>query len=208
MFPPTLLHASLAKIDHVKTEFRSGDALFVFDEELTIVDWNDAAEELTGIPASEAVGRPCWDVLGGVDEHGSLVCHPGCSGARLAGEGWPVKCQRLLVKTSNGGRRSVSVSTIAVRNGDAPVYLHLLRNGVEVEADEEVERPSRPNPSLTGRQLEVLDLIDQGCSARTIADRLQISEATVRNHIRAILLELGCHSQLEALAAARRLGLL
>jgi DNA-binding NarL/FixJ family response regulator len=29
----------------------------------------------------------------------------------------------------------------------------------------------------------------------------------VRNHVQAILLELGCHSQLEALAKARRLGL-
>jgi PAS domain S-box-containing protein len=192
----------------VKTEFRSGDALFVFDEARTILSWNRAAEELTGIAASEAVGKPCWDVLGGVDECGSLVCHPGCSGARLAGEGWPVKCQRLLVKTANGTRRSVSVSTIAVRNGAEPLYLHLLRNGAEVEVDEEDEPPTRPNPSLTRRQLEVLEMIDQGCSARTIAERLQIAEPTVRNHIRAILLELGCHSQLEALAAARRLHLL
>jgi DNA-binding CsgD family transcriptional regulator len=30
---------------------------------------------------------------------------------------------------------------------------------------------------------------------------------TVRNHIRAILRELGCHSQLGAVAEARRLGL-
>jgi PAS domain S-box-containing protein len=192
----------------VKTEFRSGDALFVFDEERTILSWNRAAEELIGIAASEAVGKPCWDVLGGVDERGSLVCHPGCSGARLAGEGWPVECQRLLVKTADGTPRSVSVSTIAVRNGDRPLYLHLLRNGAEVEANEEVEPPTRPNPSLTRRQLEVLELIDQGCSARTIAERLQIAEPTVRNHIRAILLELGCHSQLEALAAARRLHLI
>jgi PAS domain S-box-containing protein len=192
----------------VTTEFRSGDALFAFDEERTIVSWNRAAEELTGIPASEAVGKPCWEVVGGVDERGSLVCHPGCSGARLAGEGWPVKCQQLLVKTAQGTRRSVSVSTISVRNGGKPLYLHLLRNGAEVEVDEEIEPAGRPNPSLTRRQLEVLELIDQGCSARTIADRLGIAEPTVRNHIRAILLELGCHSQLEALATARRLHLI
>ena len=179
----------------------------MFDEERTILSWNRAAEELTGIAGSEAVGKPCWDVLGGVDERGSLVCHPGCSGARLAGEGWPVKCQRLLVKIAAGTRRGVWVSTIAVRNGDQPLYLHLLRNGAEVEVDEEIEPPTRPNPRLTRRQLEVLELIDQGCSARTIAERLQIKEPTVRNHIRAILLELGCHSQLEALAAARRLHL-
>jgi PAS domain S-box-containing protein len=200
---------SPAKIDHVKTEFRSGDALFVFDEERTILSWNRAAEELTGIAASEAVGKPCWDVLGGVDERGSLICHPGCSGARLAGEGWPVTGRRLLVKTAAGTRRGVWVSTIAVRNCHQPLYLHLLRNAAGVEVDDEVEPPTtRPNSSLTPRQLEVLELIDQGCSARTITEQLQIAEPTVRNHIRAILLELGCHSQLEALAAARRLRLL
>jgi PAS domain S-box-containing protein len=188
----------------VETEFRSGDALFVFDEERTILTWNHAAEELTGITAAEAVGKRCWEVVGGVDERGSLVCHPGCSGARLAGEGWPVRCQRLLVKTAKGTRRGVWVSTIAVRNGDQPVYVHLLRNGVEVEAEEEIEDTSGRQPTLTHRQLEVLELIDQGLSAKTIAERLQIAEPTVRNHIRAILLELGCHSQLEALAVARK----
>jgi PAS domain S-box-containing protein len=185
--------------------FRSGDALFVFDLERTIVDWNEAAEELTGIPASEAVGKPCWEVVRGVDERGSLVCHRGCSGARLAVEGWPVHCQSLEIGTADG-RKRVSMSTIAVRGVDGPpLFLHLMRNGAE--AVEPAPPPARP-PGLTDRQLEVLELIDQGCSARTIADRLEIAEPTVRNHIRSILLELGCHSQLEALAAARRLHLI
>ena len=190
------------------TEFRSGDALFVFDDARTIVSWNKAAEELTGIPASEAVGKPCWEVVGAVDERGALVCHPGCSGARLAGEGWPVRCQRLLVKTVDGTRKSVLVSTIAVRNGAEPLYVHLLRNGEEIADEPAPERPAGREPRLTARQLEVLTLMDEGLSARTIAGRLEIAEPTVRNHIRSILLELGCHSQLEALAAARRSGLI
>lgn len=191
------------------TEFRSGDALFTFGCDLTIVSWNSAAEELTGIPADEAVGKPCWEVVGGIDERGSLVCHAGCSGARLARQGWPVRCQRLLVKTGGGTRKAVWLSTIAVRNGGDPLYLHLMRNGPEVmaAADEPAE-PRGRKPKLTGRQLEVLVLMSEGLSAKPIAQRLAIAEPTVRNHIRAILLELGCHSQLEALAKARRSGLL
>ena len=183
-------------------EFRSGDALLAFDDDLTIVAWNAAAEELIGIPAAEAVGRTCWEVLGGVDERGSLVCHPGCSGARLAGEGWPVRCQRLSVRTRDG-RRSVEVSTIAVRNEDAPLYLHVLRDGLEA-ADDTVEQPTGRRPILTPRQLEVLSLIGEGCSAKAIAEQLGIAEPTVRNHIRALLVELRVHSQLAAVAAARR----
>lgn len=182
-------------------EFRSGDALLVFDDDLTIVDWNEAAEKLTGIPASETIGRPCWDVLGAVDERGSLVCHPGCSGARLAREGWPVHCQCLLVKTSDGGRRRVAVSTIAVRENGSPLYLHILRDGHEVS--EEAPKPYGRRPKLTPRQLEVLRLIGGGHSAKAIADELGIAEPTVRNHIRAVLLALHAHSQLAAVAAAR-----
>jgi PAS domain S-box-containing protein len=189
------------------TEFRSGDALFTFDGDLTIVGWNRAAEELTGIAAPDAVGRPCWEVVGGLDERGSLVCHAGCSGARLAGQGWPVRCQRLLVKTGGGARKAVSVSTIVVRNGGDPLYMHLMRNGPEVLLDD-AARPSGPEPTLTSRQTEVLELMGDGHSAKAISERLEIAEPTVRNHIRAILLELGCHSQLEALAKARRWGLL
>jgi DNA-binding CsgD family transcriptional regulator len=44
--------------------------------------------------------------------------------------------------------------------------------------------------------------------AKVIATRLGIAEGTVRNHIRAVLVELGSHSQLEALAEARRRRLL
>ena len=170
------------------------------------MSWNSAAEALTGISSADAVGKRCWDVVGGLDERGSLVCHTGCSGARLAAEGWPVHCQQLLVKTASGTRRRVSVSTISVRNGDQPLFLHLLRDG-EAEVDPD-DQPSGRSAALTPRQLEVLELIDQGYSAKAIADRLGIAEPTVRNHIRAILLEFGAHSQLEALAAARRLHML
>lgn len=186
-------------------EFRSGDALFAFDKDMRIVSWNSAAEELTGIPAPEAIGSTCWELLGAEDERGSLVCHPGCSGARLAGQGWPVSCQRLQIRTAAGGRKAVWVSTIAVRDGDEPLYLHLLRNGPEVAEGD--ARPSGSQPRLTDRQREVLELLRDGMSAKAIAHRLKIAEPTVRNHIRAILLELGCHSQLEALAKARRWGL-
>jgi DNA-binding NarL/FixJ family response regulator len=53
----------------------------------------------------------------------------------------------------------------------------------------------------------VLGLLAEGVPAKVIAARLGLAEATVRNHIRAILFELGTHSQLEAVAKARRLDL-
>lgn len=183
--------------------FRSGDALFAFDARMEIVLWNEEAERLTGIRADDAVGRPCWDVLRAVDENGAVVCHPGCSGARLAREGWPVPCRRFLVRTDEG-RRLVAASTITLRlPGEDPVVLQLLRNGETLSEDARAS-----DVALTPRQRQVLDLLGEGLPAKVIARQLEIAEVTVRNHIQAILCELGCHSQLEAVAEARRRGIL
>jgi two-component system nitrate/nitrite response regulator NarL len=61
---------------------------------------------------------------------------------------------------------------------------------------------------LTAREHEVLVLLGEGRRAGQIAAGLGVSVATARNHIRAILRKLECHSQLEAVAESRRRGLL
>ena len=58
---------------------------------------------------------------------------------------------------------------------------------------------------LTRREREVLELLADGHRPQAIAQDLGLSVLTVRNHIRAVLRKLGCHSQLEAAALARRL---
>jgi DNA-binding CsgD family transcriptional regulator len=179
-------------------DFRSGDALMAVGPDLRVDAWNDELEALTGIPAGDAIGRPCWEVLGGLDERGAVVCHRGCSAARLTREGRPVPSRRILIRTAES-RRLVTMSTIAaVSAGHGAVGVHIFRPTPETEPEKE------RNSSLTPRQQEVIELIADGIPAKVIAVKLRIAEVTVRNHIRAILLELGCHSQLEALAEARR----
>ena len=66
----------------------------------------------------------------------------------------------------------------------------------------------RPEPQLTRRQQEILHLMASGLSTSEIAKKLTISTETVRNHVRSVLRELHVHTRLEAIAAARRVGLL
>lgn len=61
-------------------------------------------------------------------------------------------------------------------------------------------------PGLTPRQLEVLRLLDSGMRVHQIKAELNLSEPTVRTHVRAILRAFGAGSQLEALHRARALG--
>ena len=60
---------------------------------------------------------------------------------------------------------------------------------------------------LTERELEVLRLIAAGASNRDIADRLFISENTVKNHVRRILEKTGTRSRTGAVAHGVRQGL-
>lgn len=60
--------------------------------------------------------------------------------------------------------------------------------------------------SLTSREKEILAMMIRGADNRTVAERLQISYATVRTHVRSILTKLGARSQLEAVAKAREWG--
>lgn len=180
----------------------------VCDSELRVLAWNEAAEELTGIPTDDAVGWYSWQVLGAEDATGAVACHAECSRARLLRDGWPVGPLRLSIRAREG-RKEVLLSTLALVTGNDLVYVHLLR---ESAADPEhhacqAER-SGMREVLTGRQLEILSLIADGLPAKVISVRLGLSETTVRNHIRGILIRLGCHSQLEAVATARRTGLL
>lgn len=51
---------------------------------------------------------------------------------------------------------------------------------------------------LTARELEVLALLGQGCSNRTIARRLHITENTTANHVRSILLKTDSQNRTQA----------
>jgi DNA-binding CsgD family transcriptional regulator len=186
----------------MRHDVRSGSAMFACDRLQRIVAWNDAAERLVGLPRAEAVGKFCWEVVRATDPHGSLVCGTHCSRSRLGAHGWPVEPQELDV-VSDHGRRRLAVDTLTVQDEDARTVVHVLHPAAG-ESDGALRRPA---PHLTPRQLDVLRLLAEGRPAKEIARQLWLSEATVRNHIRAVLRELESHSQLEALSKARRLGL-
>lgn len=59
---------------------------------------------------------------------------------------------------------------------------------------------------LTDRELDVLDLLDEGLRNAEIAARLHLSEKTVGHHVSAILAKLGASSRLEAVRRARDLA--
>jgi two-component system, NarL family, response regulator len=65
-----------------------------------------------------------------------------------------------------------------------------------------------PQASLTRREQDVLVQIAEGQSNKDIASRLNMTEGTVKTHVKAILAKLDAMSRTEAVAIATRRGLL
>lgn len=65
-----------------------------------------------------------------------------------------------------------------------------------------------PADMLTPRELEVLALVAEGLANKAIANRLGISDHTVKFHINAVMTKLGAQSRTEAVVRATRLGLM
>lgn len=68
--------------------------------------------------------------------------------------------------------------------------------------------PAVPEEPLTPRELQVLGLLAEGLANKSIADRLGISDQTVKFHVAAILAKLGAANRTEAVRLAVRRGVI
>lgn len=64
-----------------------------------------------------------------------------------------------------------------------------------------------PDP-LSPREVEILRIVAQGASNKEIAERLFISEGTVKNHLSSILSKLGVRDRMQAILKAREYGII
>jgi PAS domain-containing protein len=66
-------------LEQIETQVaRTPSPAFAVDLHGLVVAWNQRAESLFGMPASEAVGRPCAMVVRGTDATGQVLCRVCC----------------------------------------------------------------------------------------------------------------------------------
>ncbi|HMB52057.1 MAG TPA: response regulator transcription factor, partial [Thermoanaerobaculia bacterium] len=92
-------------------------------------------------------------------------------------------------------RRKADEAIERLLNGDGRMPMEILG---------EVAHGGEEAPELTERQTEILRRIAGGDATREVADELNISVNTVRNHIQNILRKLSVHSKTEAVSVAIR----
>lgn len=208
----------------------TSDAAFAIDGEGLVVAWNQAAEALFALPAGEAVGRPCGDIVQGADECGP-VCSERCIVRQAIEKRHPISNFDLLINTASG-RQWCNASVLVAENGSAtnPFAVHIIRpidlrkrleilvrdfvvSNTNVPAEEAValisstRSPAR-DVALTDRELEILRLLGRGGTTSSIAGQLHISRTTVNNHVQHILRKLDAHTRLEAIRRAEHAGLI
>jgi PAS domain S-box-containing protein len=197
---------------------RTSDAMLAIDGSFSIIAWNDAATELLGYAAEEVLGRSCHEILCWRDRCGDDVCNGLCPAAQPGEPDEIVGTMDVLGQSASGKMLWLSASTIVppAEMRDQCRLVHLFR---EISLPPELERviverigvlsPALEKPDdrldvLTPREREVLQLLTEGLDGTGIAERLFLSQATVRNHIQHILAKLGVHSRVEAVAYALR----
>lgn len=75
------------------------------------------------------------------------------------------------------------------------------------QINQKVNQSDSIGNDLTPRQLQVLKMVIQGHSNKVIAAELNISEATIKMHVTAILRSLGVSNRTQAAMMAEKLGL-
>ncbi len=91
------------------------DGVFTVDENWIVTSFNRAAEEITGIPRNQAVGRLCSEVFR------SSMCEVDCALKRTLMTGRPIIGRSCYIIDTQGQRIPISVSTAVLRDASGRV---------------------------------------------------------------------------------------
>ncbi|WP_460597952.1 LuxR C-terminal-related transcriptional regulator [Geomonas sp. Red276] len=121
----------------------------------------------------------------------------GTSETRLGLEGGEL--ENLVVESPRGGSYSVRPFLIGDDDrGGLEAHILFLIEKIIKRHEVHLER-SRRDYGLTRREAEVAGLVCKGCSNREISKKLFISEFTVKNHMRKIIVKTGANSRNQVL---------
>jgi DNA-binding NarL/FixJ family response regulator len=115
---------------------------------------------------------------------------------------------RNIVSGESGALLHRDASAAQLIHAVQATSLGLLTLDYRLTPHSQSDETDEPLESLTAREIEVLQLLAEGLPNREIAQRLSISEHTIKFHIRSILGKLGAATRTEAVTRGVRSGLI
>ncbi len=205
----------------------TADAAFAVDLQGDVRIWNKAAEKLFGYPASLAIGSSCAELIGGSIEMGTAVCSESCDTLDCVRKGREISNFDMQVRTRAGQLVWVNVSLLSALDERTKrrLAVHFMRDISERKKVEhltgEMVRIAKdivngtpksnglpPISPLTVQESRILLLLASGKTTNEVTDDLQISMATLRNHINHINRKLHTKSRIESVVQAIKRGLI
>jgi PAS domain S-box-containing protein len=86
------------------------DGVFTVDSQWQITSFNRAAERITGVKRSQAVGKPCCEVFR------ASICETACVLRRTLATGRPIVNKAIYILDAKGNRLPISVSTAVFKD--------------------------------------------------------------------------------------------
>jgi DNA-binding NarL/FixJ family response regulator len=109
--------------------------------------------------------------------------------------------------TKDSSTREIADAVRMAAEGDTVLSPQLARSMLaEVRRSEEPAAPTEDH-AVSRREEEVLQLIADGCSTGEVAERLYISQKTVKNHLASIYQKLDARDRTQAVLRAVRMGI-
>jgi len=144
------------------------DGVFTVNHEWRITSFNRAAEEITGIPREEAIGRFCWEVFR------SNMCEGDCALRRTMKEGRSLVSSSTYIINSSKQRIPISVSTALLRNEAGETL-----GGVETFRDNTVVEELRRELSGSFRQGDMVSRSNLMKKIFSVLPQIAESDSTV-----------------------------
>jgi len=144
------------------------DGVFTVDQNFVITSFNRAAEAITGVPADEALGKPCCEVFR------AEICEADCTLKRTILSDKPIVNHAVFIVRSDGKRVPISISTAALKNDDGQVL-----GGVETFRDLTLVEALRKEVEKTFTFEDIISRNEKMQSIFTILPDVALSESTI-----------------------------
>lgn len=162
---------------------QSADGVMILDNRWRITTFNKAMENLTGWPRSEAIGRPCAEVLDMRNAQGDPICPDNCPLQHLQGDDRPVVEGRI---TNRDGRELYIQSRYAPQMGEHHTFIGAIANVRDITEQKREEELQSTFVSIISHELKTPVSIIKGFAGTLLREDASWDKETLCEGLRVI----------------------
>lgn len=207
----------------------SVDGVFATRNDNKIIYWNESAQKILGYKTKDVIGKSYRDLISPKDIKGKTIYFQNDKNSK---QEKGAENYEIIANSAKSNKVWLNITVFHVPNNsdDHGINVHVFRDITREKIYEKIiidvisktdianhlvsTVPSLKKDNkdheikLTNREREILLLLADGHSTKTISSKLYITMSTLRKHIRNIYSKLKVHSMVEALAVARKNNLI